>query len=31
MTRLLLDRIEGRERLPRRTVLPVELVLRATG
>ena len=28
MTRLLLDRIEGRDDLPRRTVLPVELVLR---
>jgi DNA-binding LacI/PurR family transcriptional regulator len=31
MTRLLLDRIEGREELPRRTVLPVELVVRETG
>jgi LacI family transcriptional regulator len=31
MTRLLLDRIEGREKLPRRTVLPVELVVRQTG
>jgi DNA-binding LacI/PurR family transcriptional regulator len=31
MTRLLLDRIDGREERPRRTVLPVELVLRATA
>jgi DNA-binding LacI/PurR family transcriptional regulator len=31
MTRLLLDRIEGRDRLARRTVLPVELVLRETA
>jgi DNA-binding LacI/PurR family transcriptional regulator len=31
MTRLLLDRIEGRSGLARRTVLPVELVLRATA
>jgi DNA-binding LacI/PurR family transcriptional regulator len=31
MTRLLLDRIDGREDPPRRTVLPVELVLRQTG
>jgi DNA-binding LacI/PurR family transcriptional regulator len=31
MTRLLLDRIEGRSGLSRRTVLPVELVLRATA
>ena len=31
MTRLLLDRIEGRGGLTRRTVLPVELVLRATA
>ena len=31
MTRLLLDRIEGRDRLPRQTVLPVELVIRETG
>jgi DNA-binding LacI/PurR family transcriptional regulator len=31
MTRLLLDRIDGREDRPRRTVLPVELVLRQTG
>jgi len=31
MTRLLLDRIEGREGLPRRTVLPVELVLRESA
>jgi LacI family transcriptional regulator len=31
MTRLLLDRIEGRDPLPRRTVLPVELVLRASA
>ena len=28
MTRLLLDRIDGADDLPRRTVLPVELVLR---
>ena len=31
MTRLLLDRIEGRDDLPRRTVLPVQLVLRQTA
>lgn len=31
MTRLLLDRIDGRQRLPRRTVLPVELVLRESA
>jgi DNA-binding LacI/PurR family transcriptional regulator len=31
MTRLLLDRIEGRQGLRRRTVLPVELVLRETA
>jgi len=31
MTRLLLDRIEGRSGLTRRTVLPVELVLRETA
>lgn len=31
MTRLLLDRIEGRRGLNRRTVLPVELVLRETA
>lgn len=31
MTRLLLDRIEGRQGLHRRTVLPVELVLRDTA
>lgn len=31
MTRLLLDRIEGRDPLPRRTVLPVELVVRQTA
>jgi DNA-binding LacI/PurR family transcriptional regulator len=31
MTRLLLDRIEGRSGLSRRTVLPVELVLRETA
>jgi DNA-binding LacI/PurR family transcriptional regulator len=31
MTRLLIDRIEGREPLPRRTVLPVELVVRRTA
>ncbi|MGC4109584.1 MAG: LacI family DNA-binding transcriptional regulator [Nocardioides sp.] len=31
MTQLLLDRIQGRERLPRRTVLPVELVVRETA
>jgi DNA-binding LacI/PurR family transcriptional regulator len=31
MTRLLLDRIEERGDRPRRTVLPVELVLRATA
>jgi DNA-binding LacI/PurR family transcriptional regulator len=31
MTRLLLDRIEGRHGLHRRTVLPVELVLRETA
>jgi DNA-binding LacI/PurR family transcriptional regulator len=31
MTRLLLDRIEGREPKPRRTVLPVELVVRETA
>ena len=31
MTRLLLDRIEGREPVARSTVLPVELVLRASG
>jgi LacI family transcriptional regulator len=31
MTRLLLDRIEGRADLPRRTVLPVELVRRQTA
>jgi DNA-binding LacI/PurR family transcriptional regulator len=31
MTRLLLDRIEGRRGLTRRTVLPVELVLRETA
>jgi LacI family transcriptional regulator len=31
MTRLLLDRIEGRTGLHRRTVLPVELVLRETA
>jgi DNA-binding LacI/PurR family transcriptional regulator len=31
MTRLLLDRIDGRDRLPRQTVLPVELVIRGTG
>jgi DNA-binding LacI/PurR family transcriptional regulator len=31
MSRLLLDRIEGRDRLARRTVLPVELVLRETA
>jgi DNA-binding LacI/PurR family transcriptional regulator len=30
MTRLLLQRIEGRRDLPRRTILPVELVLRET-
>jgi DNA-binding LacI/PurR family transcriptional regulator len=31
MTHLLLDRIEGRDDRPRRTVLPVELVLRQTA
>jgi DNA-binding LacI/PurR family transcriptional regulator len=31
MTRLLLDRIEGRDDRPRRTVLPVELVLRQSA
>jgi DNA-binding LacI/PurR family transcriptional regulator len=31
MTRLLLDRIEGRPGLTRRTILPVELVLRETA
>jgi DNA-binding LacI/PurR family transcriptional regulator len=31
MTRLLLDRIEGRRGLTRRTILPVELVLRETA
>ena len=31
MTTLLLDRIEGTEDLPRRTVLPVELVLRGSS
>jgi DNA-binding LacI/PurR family transcriptional regulator len=31
MTRLLLDRIDGRQGLHRRTVLPVELVLRQTA
>jgi DNA-binding LacI/PurR family transcriptional regulator len=31
MTRLLLDRIDGRGRVARRTVLPVELVLRDTA
>jgi DNA-binding LacI/PurR family transcriptional regulator len=31
MTRLLLDRIDGRRGLNRRTILPVELVLRETA
>jgi DNA-binding LacI/PurR family transcriptional regulator len=31
MTRLLLDRIEGRQGLRRRTILPVELVLRESA
>jgi DNA-binding LacI/PurR family transcriptional regulator len=31
MTRLLLDRIEGREPSARATILPVELVLRETA